>query len=616
MKIFKDRKSEKSNSYQNDIAIIRRCLRTFDIKIHHLLIPMSLSMIVALFDGASIGLLIPLLKGAIDQNFDFVIDLPVLKYIFSMLPSSTEAIFIALILTIFITTFFNQFFTYIVHLKISYVTLDVNHKIRKKILARLLQLGKLFFDQNNSRYLGSTIDFGQQITSMYSSLNYLFLDIMIFSVYFIMLMFISWELTIFVILFVPLSQAVYRKFIAGIYRFSQQQVLTQKEIDKHLSNILGGISLVKAYARESREEEEFDRLGSLVKDRQKNETKINSAINPLQRILMIATLMIIVFFLAFIKQYRQIDLPQILVFFYLLRECLNKIPSFGNFRITLARFSGPVKEIMSLFSEDKPLVRGGDMLYHGFLEKIEIKNLNFSYTPDRMILENLSFTIKKGYVTAIVGETGAGKTTLVHLLMRFYDCPAGTIFIDGTDIREFSLPSLLQQIAFVSQDSVLFHESLRFNICYGSDNISEEEFLNALRKARLDELVRGLPQGVDTIVGDRGIKLSGGEKQRVAIARAMLKVADILILDEATSSLDTTTEKQVQEAIEEIVHGKTCIVIAHRLATIRNADQIIVLEDGKLVEQGELHELVDMKGKFYQYWRQSLPRTVKAMETS
>jgi len=188
--------------------------------------------------------------------------------------------------------------------------------------------------------------------------------------------------------------------------------------------------------------------------------------------------------------------------------------------------------------------------------------------------------------------------------MRYYDCPPGTIILDDKDIRDFSLPSLLDHIALVSQETFLFNESLRYNITYGLAEVSEEQLQDTVERARLSEFVQSLPKGLDTLIGDRGVQLSGGEKQRVSIARALLKGAEILILDEATSSLDTKTEKLIQEAIDEAVRGRTTIVIAHRLSTIQHADHIVVIEQGRCLEQGALEELLAKKGTFYELWEE------------
>ena len=263
------------------------------------------------------------------------------------------------------------------------------------------------------------------------------------------------------------------------------------------------------------------------------------------------------------------------------------------------------KNDATLFDDtDKYYVKGGTVRFDGLKSGISCKNLSFSYDDEKDVLHNVSFEIPKGSMTAVVGPTGSGKSTLINLLMRFYDCPEGSLFLDGTDIRSFSLDHYLKHIASVSQETLLLHDTLRYNITYGLNTISDHDLMQVIERARLSDFIASLPKGLDTLIGDRGVRLSGGEKQRVSIARALLKGAEILILDEATSSLDSHTEKLIQEAIDEAVKDRTSIVIAHRLSTIQHADQILVLENSRLVEAGTLDALLQKKGKFSQLWEE------------
>ena len=213
-----------------------------------------------------------------------------------------------------------------------------------------------------------------------------------------------------------------------------------------------------------------------------------------------------------------------------------------------------------------------------------------------MILENINLEIKKGQTLAIVGKSGAGKTTLSDLIPRFYDPYNGNIFIDSYDLKDYSLKSLRSLIGIVTQNIILFNDSIKNNIEYGSKNANDKELINALKSANLYDLVSKLEDGIDTIIGENGIKLSGGEKQRLSIARALVKNPQILILDEATASLDSESEKKVHNAIDNVIKDRTVIVIAHRLSTIINADKIIVMDKGKIVEQGNHLELINLDG--------------------
>ncbi len=235
--------------------------------------------------------------------------------------------------------------------------------------------------------------------------------------------------------------------------------------------------------------------------------------------------------------------------------------------------------------------------------EIEFKNVGFSYQSERQILKDVSFVVKPKQKIAIVGSSGSGKSTIMKLLFRFYDVNAGEILIDGQDVRSVTQQSLRQAISVVPQDTVLFNASIFENIQYGNVNASEEQVWDAIRTAYLDEFIKQLPDGEKTHVGERGLKLSGGEKQRVAIARAILKEPAIMVFDEATSSLDSRAEQRILTALESVRGDYTSIVIAHRLSTIVDADQIVVLDKGEIVEQGTHQELLTMKQHYYVLWQ-------------
>jgi ABC-type multidrug transport system fused ATPase/permease subunit len=229
-------------------------------------------------------------------------------------------------------------------------------------------------------------------------------------------------------------------------------------------------------------------------------------------------------------------------------------------------------------------------------------NVVFGYRPDRVILRGVSFTVKPGQSLAIVGPTGAGKSTISRLLFRFYDANSGSIRVDGTDIRDIAQDSLRAAIGVVPQDTVLFNDTIRYNIAYGRPGATEAEIEEAARLAQVHDFVLRLPDGYETRVGERGLKLSGGEKQRVAIARTILKNPRILILDEATSALDTRTEQEIQLALRRLSRNRTTLTIAHRLSTVVDSDQIIVLDQGEVVERGTHNALLALGGTYARMW--------------
>jgi ATP-binding cassette subfamily B protein len=234
--------------------------------------------------------------------------------------------------------------------------------------------------------------------------------------------------------------------------------------------------------------------------------------------------------------------------------------------------------------------------------RVELNDVRFGYDPNREILKGVSITAEPGQTVAIVGSTGSGKSTIGRLLFRFYDVQDGALRIDGQDVRQVTQDSLHSNIGVVPQDTVLFNDSIRYNIAYGRDDASHDDIIAAAKAAQIHEFIETLPEGYDTPVGERGLKLSGGEKQRVGIARTLLKNPPILLLDEATSALDTETEQEIKEALNAAGEGRTVLTIAHRLSTVAEADQIIVLEKGEVIERGTHDELLSREGRYATLW--------------
>jgi len=284
------------------------------------------------------------------------------------------------------------------------------------------------------------------------------------------------------------------------------------------------------------------------------------------------------------------------------------------------KFSGPINEIANIFTDIQSSLAAAERVFNlldepneledkidaailnDALGQFDFENVSFGYLESKIILENLNLHIKPGQMVAIVGPTGAGKTTIVNLLMRFYDCNSGDILIDNESIYNITRQSLRKNYAMVLQDTWLFEGTVYDNIAYGANNPTKEDVINAAKLARIHSFIERLPNGYDTVLSDDGINISKGQKQLLTIARVMLTDAKVLILDEATSNVDTQTEKRIQEAMNKLMENKTSFVIAHRLSTIENADVILVVNNGKIVEKGTHLELLNQKGFYYELY--------------
>jgi len=274
-----------------------------------------------------------------------------------------------------------------------------------------------------------------------------------------------------------------------------------------------------------------------------------------------------------------------------------------NVNITIQQGLSAAERIFNVMDK-MPEIRDkeGAAILPRIAEEIHFNRVSFSYdkTP---VLKNIDLIIKAGETVAFAGMSGGGKTTLVNLIPRFYDVTEGRILIDGTDIRDVTVNSLRSQIAIVTQQTILFNDTVRNNIAYGDIRKSDEEIVKAAKAANAHDFILKLPEGYDTVIGEQGVKLSGGERQRISIARALLKDAPILILDEATSSLDSEAEAEVQDAVDRLIKGRTTLMIAHRLSTIRNADRIIVIVDGRIVEEGSHESLLTREGEYWKLYQ-------------
>ncbi len=568
-----------------------------------------MSFILAFLEGVSTVLLLPLAKGALSLDFGFVKEVPVIKRLFSMLPAqftaSNTAIFIMIATLLFIIVMMKNALKYGSALIAAGQSKKVLFNIKREIFRRYMLFGKLFYDRTHLSYLMSVIQSDsafpvQIITGLVSFLE----GLLTLAVYLIILLKISWVMTLCALTLIPVIDISLRWLIKKIRAASVYQIEARNFFQRHIYNVLTCMPLVKSYRSEEAEIGEFARRADKVAKLDYGMAKKQALIAPIQEIITMAAILVIAVAMFISVSVGRGNAAGLLVFFYVLRKAMANFGIFTHIKTSFAQMGGPISTVEDILSdENKYFITGGDRTFPGLAGSIEIKDLAFSYIPGHPVLQGITFSMEKGKATAIVGATGSGKTTLISLIMRFYDCPPGTIFIDGTDIREYSLKTLMQHVALVSQDTLLFADTIKNNIAYGVEKKKADACLiDAAKKAQLYDFIARLPDGLNTPIGERGVRLSGGERQRLAIARALMKGSEILILDEATSSLDSVTEHLIQEAIDEAIKGRTAIVIAHRLSTIKKADKIVVLEHGKLVEEGSLQELLDKKGKFFTYW--------------
>lgn len=411
---------------------------------------------------------------------------------------------------------------------------------------------------------------------------------------------INWELTLFSMLPIPLillSLRIYARRVRPAFVNRQKEL---GELNAILNDNISGIREIKAFTREEDALEQVGRGIERYRTSLLSALKLMATFQPFIEFCSSLGTLVVIYFGGRLTLQGQLPVADLVAFFLYLDMFYQPIRNLSSAWEAVQNSLAGADRVSELLAEEpEPMnVPGAVKISGKVLGKIRFEDVSFHYHAGETILENVQVEIPAHSMVALVGPTGVGKTTMVGLIPRFYDVTKGRITLDGKDIRELRLDSLRQQISFVLQDVFLFHGTVRDNILFGKPGAKEAEMIAAARSANAHEFIERLPEGYETLIGERGVKLSGGQKQRLSIARALLKDAPILILDEATSSVDTETEIMIQQALERLMLGRTTIVIAHRLSTIRNADQIIVLEGRHVVESGTHRELMAKKGLY------------------
>ena len=393
----------------------------------------------------------------------------------------------------------------------------------------------------------------------------------------------------------------YSKLVRPAFKTRQQSL---GELNAVLNDSLSGIREVKAFAREEDELDKVDNKIQLVLHKNLRALKLMAIFNPIFDLAAGIGQLLVIFFGARMAIGGTLSIANLVAFFLYLDSFYTPVRNLGNSMEAVQESLAGFERIADILIVPPEIASPAEP--HEFPEPIRgnvrFENVGFHYNPGEEVLTDINLEIPAGSTIALVGPTGVGKTTLVSLIPRFYDVTQGSVFIDGVDVRDIALEQLHQSVSMVLQEVFLFHGTVRENILFGKPDATEEEMIRAAQIANAAEFIDQMPHGYDTLIGERGVKLSGGQKQRLSIARAVLKDSPILILDEATSSVDTETELLIQQALERLIKGRTTIIIAHRLSTVRNADRIVALEGAKIVEAGTHEELLAEKGLYYKLY--------------
>lgn len=564
----------------------------------------------AALDAFSLLMLIPFTKALFgDAPLELTGDDEIIEWVLDhtlgvFVPANAEPHRMLLAINLFILGVFllKNIFDFLQQYLVVRLEQAVTRDLRNQVYSHLLDLDLRFFGRTRvgqviSRLTGDVDQLRLLVTKNLAKFATSVLQIV---ASFVVLIGISLELTIVALVVLPGMFAIWGRIRDRLQRGDRRVLNLAGEVSSHLQETVSGIRLVKATAAEEFERERFRKLTQHYYKSIVRTERLRVLMSPLTEMMgAVGTVLLLWYGSRLVLVEQSMDAASFIAFLGLSLKLYQPAKWLSRFPSLVQPGLVGAERVFEFL--DTPIEiddRDGARPFEGVKESIRLEGVGFEYVPGRPVLKGIDVEIRAGQVVALVGPSGAGKTTLVDLVARFYDPTEGRITIDGVDLRDFSLRSLRSRLGIVTQETVLFHDTVRANIAYGLPDASQEAIERAARAAHAHEFIMQLPEGYDTILGERGTRLSGGQRQRIAIARAMLRDPAILIFDEATSALDTESERLVQRAIEQLFAGRTVFLIAHRLSTVQRADLILVLDRGRIVERGTHQELLEQDGLF------------------
>ena len=518
-----------------------------------------------------------------------------------------------LCLTILIVFIVKNIFLYVKNLALTFVQFNLITQIRNNLFDHFHKLSISFFDKNRSGELTSILvnDVSNMRIALGTSFHKVFIEPINIISFILILFIINIKLATIALFILPITSFIILLIGRSIRRKSKRTAEQIAGIMGRITEILNSIRVVKAFGNEDYESRRFkkeqSKYYSLITRRAKLKLTASPITETIGAIIGVLLLWIGGLDVLVLKTMNSEDFIRFILIMF---SVLGPIRLLSNVSIQLQMGIASAERVFKVLDTKAEVPEKRDPIkIDTFRESIEFKNVGFFYENNDSVLKDVSFNIEKGKMVAIVGPSGAGKSTIADLISRFYDVKSGSILLDGNDLRDISIQTLRNNLGIVTQETILFDETIEFNIAYGKIDYSEDELVEAAKAANAYNFINDQPNGFHTIIGEKGLKLSGGQRQRIAIARAILRNPPILILDEATSSLDTNSEREVQMAIDNLMRERTTVVIAHRLSTIKQSDLIIVLEDGKVVEHGNHVNLIKNNGLYCQLYNDKKPET-------
>jgi subfamily B ATP-binding cassette protein MsbA len=475
-------------------------------------------------------------------------------------------------------------------------------RLRNELYDHLLRQPASFFEKHRTNFLVSRLVVSctaiEQAVS--ANLRDVLRESFMLTFFFAAAFYFNWRLMLGALVIAPIVAIMTSRFSKTLRKLAELSFEGNKDLTDTAQETLANQTIVKAYQAEPRERSRFENIANLIAAANLRSGKISALAPPALDVVGVFLMIVLFYFGLREINSNRMDAAQFFTFLFFLFRSYDPMRKISRQHNEISKAFAAAKDVWSVLDESEILPERSDAIeLQPLRDAIRLENVSFNYQSDqKRILKDVDLSIPKGWMVALVGESGGGKSSLIKLVQRLYDVSEGSITWDGVDIRDAKLSSLKRQIALVTQETVLFNDTIRYNISYGRPDASDEDIAEAARIAFAEDFIAELPNGYDTIVGERGTFLSGGQRQRIAIARAVLTAAPVLILDEATSALDAESERLVQQALTNLLQNKTSIVIAHRLSTIRRADLIVVMEKGRIIQTGKHFELLEMGGRY------------------
>lgn len=507
-----------------------------------------------------------------------------------------------LVLIAMLFFFFKNFFTYSAQWLMATVRSDVVRSIRNEIFYKVLILPLSYFsDKKKGDVISRAVNDTHEIEyTILASIRQFLTEPVTVVIYLVALFLISAKLSLFVLVLLPIAGLLISAISHSLRHSSKNSKDLLGQLLSHVEETLSGLRIIKGFNAINHAERLFEESNNRFTKVQRKIYRTVDLASPMSEFLGITVVMVVLVFggMVVLKPGSTLSAELFITYIALFSQIINPAKNVSTAYSNYRRGLSALDRVAEILDAAEVIEEAPDALpVFSFREQIELKNLSFSY-EDTEVLHDLNLTIKKGSMVALVGASGAGKSTLIDLLPRFYDPTQGEVSVDGTNIKQLRIDHLRSLFAIVTQDVVLFNDTVYNNIAFGLHGVSKERIQEAAKVANIYDYIMTLPEGFETNIGDRGVNLSGGQRQRLSIARAVLRDTPILLLDEATSAMDTESERSVQLALDSVMKGRTSVVVAHRLSTIQRADCICVMEGGEIVEQGTHEELMQLGGRY------------------